>query len=207
MCCNLIAEGDGNYNRSGTKIKLQSLRIRGFINTTFGFQAVSKVNNQLVRLCLVWDSAPAQLSGTLPAYNEIFGSINSSGGLASNTMSPVVPAKNTRFRILYDEVFEIQRRLGPQKGWTTEITTGSDSVSAYNAVDPTEEGHCSRTPFDRYIDVSKRNMESHYTNASATYSSIVKGALYLVQIATSADKVNLYSALLHSTVRVRYTDN
>jgi len=155
---NLIQEGSSSFERTGRTVKLEAVRIRGYIRTLQRQEpTVGNMYANLVRIVVVWDREP---TGTIPDWNAIFLNVDQTGGTANLLFSSVKPEEIPRFSVLRDVTTQIIPQVFP--------TGGSENFCE------------SKHHIDEYIKLNMR--ETHYTSANSdpcTIANIKTGALYL----------------------------
>ena len=114
---NLIAPGNGSYNRVGRKCFMKSLKL----NFVFGFRTdptptTGDLFGNFVRCVVVWDKQP---SGALPTWDTIFGHTLQDGTEASQINDPPRYDNMSRFQVLSDDIIDEPIR-------TQNLTGGSN---------------------------------------------------------------------------------
>lgn len=103
---NDIQPGDEVVNRQGKRIAYKSLRVRGYLKTTFGVVPSTGLQiDQLVRVVLIYTTNPSPA----PVWSNIFGGRDDANApVTSNTYSNLEPAQLGIWTILRDETFVIK---------------------------------------------------------------------------------------------------
>lgn len=181
---NLIAPGNGSFNRIGRKAILKSLRLRGVAYHTW-LQAAT-TGNQLgntLRGIVVWDKQP---SGVLPTFDTIFGR-TVQDGTESTEIYDVLKYDNTnRFQVLRDFVIDMPVTIDNQAGGNTDSTS-----NVYK--------------FDYYIDLANRTTIYSGQSSTQTIADISSGALYVIWRA-EFNSASTFVTLAKTFGRLRYTD-
>nr|QXP07779.1 MAG: putative capsid protein [Arizlama virus] len=182
---NLIAPGNGSFNRRGRKICMKSLRIRGIVDAQCTYQAISTtMHGGTMRMVVVYDKQP---SGVLPTWDTIFGLTDQAGTETSSVYAPVRYDNTDRFVVLRDK----QINLNPEG----MVATGGVIISP-------------QFTLDEYIKLP--NLETVYSGQSATctIADISSGALYIL-FRVHEDASGSFTAVIPSNTyaRLRYMDN
>lgn len=176
---NLVQQGNGSWNRVGKKIRLKSLRLKGF--ATFTNLTSMPVLQNAVRIIVVWDKQPS--GNAIPNFDAIIGGTDQSGTESSGFMWNVRYDNTERFSILKDEVM------------TSDINVLVSGATATSQV-------C----FDTFIKL--KNLVTIFSGQSApmTIADISTGGLY-VCIRAQAQNASQTVAIVNSSTRLRYYDN
>lgn len=181
---NLIAPGNGSYNRVGRQVTLKSVRLWGeFIHENSTSAAVAYEGNS-VRMVVVWDKIPG---GTIPTYNTIFGITSQDGTETSQLWDPIRYDNMDRFRVICDRRMNFQTNAGGYDG-----TSKTGFVGFYK--------------FDEYIKLP--NLRTNFAGQSSpcTIADIGQGALYVYFRALAGGADNFVSLDENARYRLRYTD-
>ena len=181
---NLIAPGNGSYNRVGRKVQLDSLRLKGLIQHAYQAAATTaNVLSNVVRMVVVYDKQP---SGALPVFSDIFGNTVQAGTESSLFLDSLRYDNTERFMILRDKVINFDAESTPPVG-------GSQNTVFETAY------------FDEYINVNKT---TNYSGQSATQTiaDISSGALYVIFRAQLNTTGASQCAVSNATARLRYRD-
>lgn len=179
---NVIAPGNGSFNRVGRKVYCKSLRIKGNFHSVHALEAGSTLSNTL-RMVVVWDKQP---SGVLPLFNTIFGNTVQSGiESATGILDPPRYDNMSRFQVLREK--------------TWDLNPGGAAGSA-----DTLQIHCS---IDEYIKLGSRETVYAGESATSTIADISSGALYVIFRAFHEQTIGLTQVILNNVIaRLRYTD-
>lgn len=182
---NLIAPGNGSYNRVGRQVTLKSLRLWGEFIHENSAAAASPYAGINVRMVVVWDKVPG---GTVPTYDTIFGITNQAGTESTDMYDPVKYDSMDRFRVISDTIVHCKAYGGGGDPTTTKIAT----ANFYQ--------------FDKYIKLPQ--LKSNYSGQSSpcTIADIGQGALYVYFRASDNSASNFVSMSTSSRYRLRYTD-
>lgn len=179
---NLIAPGNGSYNRVGRKIKITSVRLRGIIEVTLIPDVTTALMNGVtVRMVVVYDKQP---SGVLPTFDQIFGLTDQTGTEATTYLDPIRYDNMDRFQVLRDSLYTANPQAASDDGTTNAKT--------YDL------------PFDEYIKVGR---STNYGGQSSpcTIADISSGGLY-VYFRTDNEATSVSSVKTLSYARLRYFD-
>jgi len=175
-------QGSASWQRIGNKIAMQSLRIRGRLTTTFTpVTTTASTGAQVIRMVVVYDKTP---SGSLPAWDTIFGTITNEGGVASNVLASLLLTRTKRFRVL------------------------KDCVYAHSAAAGGSGGTVNATQIDQYLDefIPLKGLETQYTasNTTPVIGDISSGGLYVYFRASDNSGTATFSAVDDITARLRF---
>jgi len=177
---NCIQPGTGSWNRIGKRIKMKSVRYKGtiqFINT-----GTNITTNSSVRMCLVYDKQPS--SGSIPIFNEIFGSTTQTGTESTNGIFDNLRVDNTdRFSILKDDVYTSNMQPVPSGGTSSEY----------------------QCYFDTFVKLKELDTVFSGQSNPCTIADISSGALYLVYRSEDLSP-DMAVAVESATLRLRYYD-
>jgi len=182
---NLIQPGAGSFNRVGREISMKSLELRICYGARWKPTATTAILEAIsLRIVVVYDEAP---QGAIPNWNTVFKETEQNGNTISAFMSPLSYDNMDRFRILADEILE----MNP----TAIAATGTDNDVFQQYI------------LKRYIRLN--GTKTQYTQATAnplTVANITGGALYVYFRATRNDAEA--GAFIHgaSMARLRYVD-
>lgn len=195
---NLVQQGSGSWNRVGRSIRNKSIRIKGTalcsINTpslSLGANPTGKVVSNTMRMIVVWDKQP---SGTLPAFNNIFGYTEQDGNESVDLLSGMRFDNTGRFQVLLNKVLDGNAQA---------------NGGAYaNDPQPYQELAYS---FDHYIKLGGRETVFSGQSSPMTIADISSGALYVIfrsrllgTIPSDAATSNF--VIRDGEARLRYTD-
>jgi hypothetical protein len=183
---NLIAPGNGSYNRVGRKCFMKSLKL----NLTFGFRTdptptTGDLFGNFVRCVVVWDKQP---SGVLPTFDTIFGHTLQDGTEACQIVDPPRYDNMSRFQVLSDDIIDEPVRTQNLAGGST------DGVFQYK-------------PYCKYIKLGNRETIYSGQSATCTIADISSGGLYVFWRAaynSSGTDVNVGGTI--SMARLRYSE-
>lgn len=180
---NLVAPGNGSFNRVGRKISMKSLRLRGVASATLDDNAsVSPTQCLTLRMVVVFDTQPG---GVLPTFDTIFGNTDQTGAETCVTLSALRYDNTARFRVLRD--------------WVRTFSADSTNPALGSGNDYVE--------FDEFIDL--KGLVTVYSGQSSpcTITDIASGGLYVFFRADSNTGASAQAQILAaSTARLRYTD-
>lgn len=156
---NLIQQGNGSWNRVGRKIQLVSARIRATISHQMApaTTSASFVGNRL-RMILVWDKSPN--SGTIPAFDTVFGLTDQTGAEATTLFSPIKYDNMGRFNVVRDSVIQCL------------VTTNNSNTGTVQAVINFYE-------IDDFVPLVGKETVYSGQSSPMTIADISTGALYL----------------------------
>jgi len=154
---NLFAEGDDVYNRSGRTVEMLRVKMR----YAAAMQAPgTNIAPGYVRVMLVWDNFPNQLTTSLPTIAQVL----TTSSVPLQVISFPLYGNTERFEVLYDRVHSCGNYIASSTIAETEVFHGSAD-----------------------IDLSKRF--SFYYNSGASYSDLNTGGLLLVAVGSQTDGV------------------
>lgn len=182
---NLVRSGNGSYNRVGKKIFNKSIRLAGLFRFEFSPQTTtSNISGAVVRMVVVWDKQP---SGTLPAYDDVFGTTTQDGTEATGIFDPVKYDNMNRFQILRDVCYDFSPEIANQTGGTTNVN------QMYKK-------------FDEFIKLGNKQTVFSGDSSPMTIADISTGGLYVYfrSNQSAADQSDI--AIIHSYARLRYSD-
>lgn len=159
VCVNCVQEGPGNHNRTGRKIFMKSLRIKGFARLAVT-PATSSYRHPQLRQVVIYDKSP---TSTLPTWNTIFGTTDDTGSeTCPNVLCPPRYDNMQRFTVLSDQVID----------FSDVAPFGAGTVWIEQA-------------FDHYIPL--KNLETTFKSTSnpGVVGDISTGALYIAYRTTS----------------------
>lgn len=175
-----VSEGPAFYQRIGRKIKSKSIRIHGYLSSSYQLLTSSTIQlESIVRIAVVYDNTPEL---ALPAYGDIFSTTNSSGVETAHFQSLPAFDQMGRFRILRDKQYVIPNRP----------STFKDIV--FNPV----------VPVDMYVPLNVKETEFKGTSDPMVVDNIVTGALYVFVFTESTEASGVPQSYL--IVRHRWTD-
>jgi len=182
---NLVQQGAGSWNRIGKRIKMKSLRIRGFIEALFDNSAQTVPTRAVCcRVVVVYDRQ--NTGGAIPTFDTIFGETIQTGAESSNIMANLRYDNTDRFRVIRDVVRVLNPTAIPASG---------------------EEGVVIKAPIDEFIDL--KGLETVFGGQSnpMTIADISSGALYVFFRADPTSGAATTTAFSgETTARLRYTD-
>lgn len=156
---NLVATGNGSWNRGGRKITCKTLRIKGSIDWVFvpTFATGSMLDNYL-RMVVVWDQQPS--GAAIPTFDAIFG-ITAQDGTEScpDITCPPRYDNMSRFRVLFDTMYRPNSNL--------PISLGTA---------PTQRSLC---PIDEYIKLKVKDTVFSGQSVPMTIADISTGSIYV----------------------------
>lgn len=183
---NLVAPGNGSFNRVGRKIRMKSVRLFGEIAAVFGHEAVTGTLNSItVRCILVYDRQP---SGVLPTFDTIFGHTLADGTEACTLLDPLRYDNFDRFVIIKDTRKSMNPTLSNEQGGTTDLLV-------------------IRTQFDQYVRLKDLDVVYSGQSAPQTIADISSGALYwIVRASANTASTTEVTVTNNSFARLRYKD-
>lgn len=158
---NLVRAGNGSWERTGRKIVIKSLRIKGrFIFTrTPTFATGAAVSNH-VRMVVVWDKSPN--GAAIPTFDTVFGTTDQAGTEAClDALAPPRYDNFDRFRVIMDRVFA----EGDKDYDVVSFGTAPSVVGTY--------------PIDEYIKPKVGETVFSGQSTPMTITDISTGALYV----------------------------
>jgi len=180
---NLVAPGNGSWNRVGRKIYNKSVRIKGNFNAQVS-EVTGTVGGNVARMVVVWDKQPS--GAAIPSFDTVFGKTAQDGTESTTFLDPVKYDNMDRFSVLKDCVMN----------FTSEIVTNPITGIAVQL-----------QTFDEFIKLGGREVVFLGQTAPMTIADISTGALYVYFRAAAADNdVNDLSIDSLSFARLRYTD-
>lgn len=186
MVLNGISPGSASYNRIGRKIRMQSIRVTGHIQTLRINEAVTgDMYGNYVRMVIVYDKQP---SDALPNFDTIFGRTLTSGIEDSGILENLRYDNTGRFRVYMDEKIEFPAEFNNLNAGT------ADRVRNFKL-------------FDKYVKLP--NLPTVYSGQSipTTIADISSGALYFIIRAYIDDSTQTEMYIDNATARLRYYDN
>jgi len=183
---NCVQPGNGSWNRVGRRIKMQSLRLRGAVETlSDNAGGAAATRGALIRLVVVYDKNVSGTPGTIPLFNQIFGTTDQLGNETGAVFDALRWDNTGRFRVLRDMTFN----------------TNPNSIPA-----AAEEGAVNKQAFDEFIDL--KGLETVFSGQSnpCTIADISSGALYLYARMDVATTNSVSILITESNSRLRYTD-
>lgn len=183
-CLNLIQTGTGSWNRIGRKTHIKSIRVRGICQHFFAPVAVTGLTeSNTIRMLVVWDKAPN--GGSIPTFDQMFGTTNQSGLESSTFLDPVKYDAMDRFKILRDKTYSSEPGLFNSNGAGNNTSTNEFE-------------------FDEYIKVPL--LESVYSGQSVpmTIADVYTGAVYILfRAAQNVTGTNTWSASYFCRLRFK----
>jgi len=183
---NLIASGNGSFNRVGRKVFLKSVFLRAVISFEHaGLATTSNVLGNELRAVVVYDKQP---SGTLPTFDDIMGHTLQDGTEACLFNDPPRYDNMSRFQVLSDEYIPMKIEAVQNAGGTEDTVT-----DVYH--------------LEKYIKLGNRETIFSGQSATCTIADISSGGLYVYFRCWYADpdqsEINVSSA---SIARLRYSE-
>lgn len=176
---NLIPPGTGSWQRVGKRVRMQSIRLKGYLSLKTPQTDGASTNINCARILIVYDKQP---SGSQPIFSDMFGYTPQTGTEASLITSSIRYDNMGRFTILK----EINICPVPGLG-----TTGGD----------TEQW----IAIDEWVNLNNKETIYSGQSASQTIGDISSGALYLVSrsVVTTASMTMAWHL---AVTRLRYYD-
>lgn len=160
---NAPIRGTDIFNRTGRKIYMKSVHIKGYLNSV----ATTSLDAQFLRLMLVYDANPN--TGT-PLITDVL--LPSANGAATSVMSHVNLDNRQRFRIVREWRWFMGGNAGASVGQA--IATGQTTI---------QDGHQCLC-VDEYVKLD--GLETVFNvGAAGTIADLNEGALFLVGICDS----------------------
>lgn len=183
---NLVAPGNGFFNRVGRKIHMQSLRIKGLADYEYSPAATTgNVNGGVLRMVVVYDKSNAD---AIPAFSDIFGITEQAGGESTGVMDSVRLDKMDRFQILKDCVYTVHPQL-------------------YNAAGGTSDTAIAKIAIDEYIKLNGKPVTYSGDSATQTIADISLGAVYIIfRAQENTSGVGEWEIRAQTHSRLRYYD-
>jgi len=202
-----IQQGAAAWQRIGNNVKLQSIRLKGTLVTQFASDAdteLPKVLNQLVSVAIVHDNAPAQVD---PTWEDVFRTIEPNGATNSTIDSMPNTQNIKRFRVLWHDTYVCE---APVEVPASKLQTTVDGSDFQYGAGSGQIFFVTRTHIDKYLDLSKRNMEAAFKSTSnpVVVGQMSKGAIYVMQTALTNTLLGEFTTWSSgSRCRVRFSDN
>jgi len=199
VCLNFVQNGAGSNNRIGRKIAMHSLKLNinlyYYTAITGATTATWNIEGTLVRCIVLYDRQPSNVT-TLPVFNTIFGTQSEANVLDSKTMDPLKYDNMSRYKVLRDQVVEIN-------------PTSVRSMVNYGNAPPTEDYACASTTrknVSMYIPLN--GLQTVYSGSTApmTYDNITTGSLLVVFRALVNSQSSFTSIEATSHARLRFYD-
>lgn len=182
---NLVGPGTGSYNRVGRSISMQSVRLRGVANVTCIHDATTgNLQANVMRMVVVYDKQP---SGTLPAFDTIFGYTLQDATEASTYLAPLKYDNMGRFQVMRDCTYVLNPANDNAEGGTVD-------ASVY------------RVTFDEFVKLGGRQTVYSGQTNPCSIADISTGALYVFFRADGETATNYWSIESDSISRLRYID-
>ncbi len=181
---NLIEPGNGSYNRIGRKAFMKSVRISGLIAyQTNNDPTTNNSQGNMLRMVLVWDKQP---SGTLPAYNVMFGRTSQAGVESAQVFDKLRYDNTARFQVLKDCYVKSKKNVS---GDTGTVNLGTEVFYV-----------------DEFVELKNRTTVFSGDSDPVTIADISSGALYLFfRAQTSVANVQDFSIDPSMHARLRFT--
>lgn len=174
--------GDNSNNRTGRKISMTSMQIRGYVNTVNNSSATAA---DFLRLILVYDRQP---NAALPALADVLQATAQGGGTTSGSFDPLNINNADRFKVLRNW------------NWGMLTTLGAGVVPVAALLGPQT---CDNTTIDEYIQL--KGMEAHYNAGTAgTVADITTGSIFLLAVGLESAANNSFRFTF--TARLRFHD-
>ena len=167
---NGLGVGTSDFQRSGQRIEMKSLRVTGQCQLLSSFTGTAA--QSYGRLMVVYDRQP---TGTLPNISDILADQDTAGTSTTNAFSGMNLQNRDRFAMLVDKRFEI-----PQVQVTAGVVTAG---TAYPSAPCPDAGVLT---FDEFRIL--KSLEARYLNTSSSPPAIgdlTSGAVYMITMATN----------------------
>lgn len=183
---NLVAPGNGSYNRVGRKISMKSVRLKGLIALSYyNADTTGEITGTVIRMVLVYDKQP---SGVLPNFDTVFGRTNQSGTESTQYLDPLKYDNMNRFQVLRDCCYTLNPVLANSNSGTTDVT----NLFA---------------EFDEYVKLGGRETVYSGQSSPCTIADISSGGLYVYFRALASIEGQIEPFTTNITyARLRYTD-
>lgn len=188
---NGVQQGTGCFNRIGKKIKLKSLRLKGYFQALYTPNDESgRVDGVSVRMVVLYDNEAT--GTTLPVGTDILQNLDQ-GGATGNTNLLALPNyfNMERFRILRDMTISLNPGTVGYQIAASGTTTGEGQLSV-------------QVPIDEYIKLEGLDTVYSATANPVTYEEINKGALIVRFVSNTLGSQSLVNVAVGT--RVRYYD-
>lgn len=183
---NGVAVGSNMYNRTGRRVALKSIHIKGTVLRSMGNAAPIPADYPL-RIALIYDKQP---NAAAPAITAIFQNRTNGGVASSQTLSHINMDNRDRFVVLRDWFFQ-----------RATIGINGLAVASFNVTDV--GGGEESVSIDWFVDL--RGLKTTWGGDGTGIADITTGALWLVGY--SAEDTNATSAYqLQFSSRLRYLD-
>lgn len=199
VCVNLLQNGAGSNNRIGRKIAMHSLKLN--INLYY-YQAITgqttatwNMEGNLFRCVVLYDRQPSN-GAALPVFNTVFGTLSEANVEDSNTFDPLKYENMSRYKVLRDQVVEIN-------------PTAVRSMVNWGNNPPTEDYACActmRKNVSMYIPLN--GLQTVYSGSSnpMTYDELTTGSLLVVFRCLVNAQSSFVSIEASSSARLRFYD-
>jgi len=173
---NNVTNGAEIYQRTGRKIYMKSLHVKGFIEGS----GTASANMAILRMVLVYDAQP---NGAFPAIADLFQ--DSTAGGATGFMSELNLNNRERFKILREKMWVMGPTAANQAGQTV-INDGSQCLV-----------------INEFIKLKKIEAIFNATNGG-TVADVTSGSLFAVFMSDANSTSSAWNAVY--TARLRYYD-
>lgn len=187
LLLNPTQEGSGDYQRTGKRINMKSLRVRGnlcMISTGPGSVA-GEIGNAVTRIVIVYFR---EFHNVIPDWNAVFQGITQDGVKTSTLNSNLGPAAMGSVAVLSDKTYH-----------NLPVTQGYYASTKYVA----------NVPFDEYIDLGGIAATYYGTANPITMANFASGAIVMYARAQedgTAPGTSQSSIYRDSYSRLRFTD-
>lgn len=178
-----IAQGTEMYQRTGRKVKLRSIQLKGEVSLADpGSGATAPSEAYPIRFAIVYDDQP---NGTLPSVADMFQALDSSATTYNWPFAPINLNNRDRFKILKDWVFTL--KPGSNAGTSASYADGFHG--------------CKDLTFYKKID-----FDMIFNGSGSGIGTIQTGAIYVVAYQQVGAQANGIVGTYRFITRLRYVD-
>lgn len=182
LLLNGVAVGTDFFNRTGRKVQLKSVQLKGQLTLLAGGSDASS-ESYPIQAAIVYDDQP---NGVIPVISDIFQAVDSGGSATSaSPYTPINLNNRDRFKILKDWSIALK-----PFGATGAIATYGDGMHGMRDISF----------------YTKLNLDMIFGGTGATIASIQTGALYFVTYQLQNFTATGVNAFYRIVSRVRYAD-
>lgn len=184
---NQVREGAADYNRTGKRINMKSIRLRGEVEiTSVGPTGTGgSINTLSCRMVLVYFR---EFHDAIPDWNAVFNQTGPDGVKISNLFSPLAPENMGSVAVLMDKTYT---------NMPAQVSYWSGAIYSANV------------PFDEYIDLGGISTTYNGTANPITMANVASGALVLYMRSNfnnNATSEGICAVYENSAARLRYTE-
>lgn len=186
---NLVAVGANEHNRVGRRIEMQYVKITAALTPYGGAHDFPQVD--YYRISIVYDRQP---NGALPAYADIFQSVDNAGTTTTNAFSEVNVDNKYRFVILSTDKYNVQPADGNAHVWGAPTSGGNYPLAG----DMTQS-----LKYEKFLPL--KGLITQFQGDSAAIASIATGSLLITAIAQNNTSSSV-AVEVQGNCRVAYFD-